>query len=146
MGAAMRPAAVSTPLPTGYTEDTPVYRLLTKLVLATPLNELPSEQELRDLAAWTEDNQAALDSLAQQLSADPDTLMRLRREARQALESLKDEAVSVESKLGDTAIEALSLKQQDAVIKSNAGEASAKDLFKVGVVSSNLIARSSFRR
>ena len=56
--------------------------------------------------------------------------MRLRRQARQALDSLTDEAASIEGELGDTAIEALSQKQQDASIESNAAEASAKDLFK----------------
>ena len=56
--------------------------------------------------------------------------MRLRREAKQALESIKDEVTTVTNNVGDPAIVTIRHKQQDAKIKSDAAEASAKDMFK----------------
>jgi hypothetical protein len=123
-------ASVNTPLPAGYSDGTNVYQLISKLVPATPLDHLPSEQDLRDLAAWSEQDQAELDGLVKQSKNDPQTMARLRREARQALRVLKDDIAIMDEKLGDPAIEGLSQKQQDAAAKNNAAEASAHDLFK----------------
>lgn len=123
-------AAVNVPLPAGYTQDTAAYRLISKLTTATPLDDLPSEQELRDLANWSADDQAELDRLTEESKNDPQTLARLRTEARQALETLKDDIATIQEQLGDAAIAALSQKQQDAATKSTAAEAAAHDLFK----------------
>ncbi len=123
-------AAIARPLPAGYTEGTTACRLIDRLVPETPLADLPSEQELRDLANWTEADQAELDVLIEQSKNDPATLLRLRREARQALQTLLDDIKSIEMTLGDAAIASLSEKQQDAVVKNAAAEASAHDLFK----------------
>ena len=123
-------AAVNFPLPAGYTQDTPAYRLISKLTTATALADLPSEQALRDLATWSAEDQAALDRLTEESRNDPQTLARLRTEARQALETLKDDIATIQDKLADEAITALSRKQQDAVAKSTAAQTSAHDLFK----------------
>ena len=123
-------AAIKTPLPTGYTGDTSAYRLTAKLVPATAFGDLPSEQELRDLASWSNKDQAELDRLVEQSKSDPETLARLCTEARQALQSLKDDISIIEEKLGDPAIRSLFQKQKDAVTKSRAAEASAHGLFK----------------
>jgi hypothetical protein len=123
-------AAINVPLPAGYTPGTAAHGLVSKLVTATPLDQLPSEQDLRDLANWYADDQAELDRLAAESKNDPQTLARLRAEARQALQTLKDDVAIIQEQLGDPAISALSQKQQNAVAKSNAAEASAHDLFK----------------
>jgi len=122
--------AINTPLPTGYMEGTEVYQAIEKLVTATALDQLPSEQELRDLGDWSDEKQGELDAAVQALNSDPNTLVRLRREAKQALESIKDEVTTVTNNLGDPAIVTIQQKQQDAKIKSDTAEASAKDMFK----------------
>lgn len=123
-------ATVNVPLPVGYTQDTAAYRLVTKLTTATALDELPTEQALRDLASWSADNQAELDRLTEESKNNPQTLARLRTEARQALETLKDDIAAIQEQLGDAAIAALSRKQQDAAVRSTAAQALAHDLFK----------------
>jgi hypothetical protein len=51
-------ASVNVPLPVGYTPGTIAQQFVAKLVTATPLNQLPSEQELRDLAGWADEDHA----------------------------------------------------------------------------------------
>ena len=123
-------AAVNIPLPAGYTPDTAAHRLISKLTTSTPLDELPSGQDLRDLANWSAEDQAELERLTEESKNDPQTLARLHTEARQSLETLKDEIATIQEKLSDAAIATLSQKQQDAVAKGTAAEASAHDLFK----------------
>jgi hypothetical protein len=123
-------ASVNTPLPAGHSEGTNAYQLIAKLIPATALGDLPSEQELRDLATWPEQDQAELDRFAEQAKNDPQAMARLRGEARQALQTLNDDIANVAEKLGALAIEDLFRKQQNAVLKSNAAVASAHDLFK----------------
>jgi hypothetical protein len=123
-------ASVNTPLPAGYSEGTNAHEIVAKLIPATTLDDLPSEQELRSLAAWSEQDQADLHGLVEQSKNDPQTMARLRREARQALRALQGDIASIGENLGDTAIESLTRKQQDAATKNNAAEASAHDLFK----------------
>ncbi|WP_155996687.1 hypothetical protein [Verrucomicrobium sp. 3C] len=123
-------ATVNVPLPAGYTQDTAASRLVSKLTTATPLNDLPSEQALRDLANWSAETQTELDRLTEESKNDPQRLARLRIEARQALETLKVDIATIREKLADAAIVTLSQKRQDAVAKSAAAEASAHDLFK----------------
>lgn len=123
-------AAISIPLPTGYTDGTRVSQLIAKLVPATPLPDLPSEQDFRNLADWSADDQIELDRLAEQLKSDPQTMARLHKEARQALQSLKGDISTIEENLGDPAIETLYQKHRDAVAKNSAAEAAAHELFR----------------
>lgn len=104
--------------------------MTTKLVRETALADLSSEQDLRDLAAWCEENQAELNCLIEQSKNDPETMTRLRKEAHQALQSLKEDISHIETKLDDSAIEAMSLERQDAVTKNSVATASAHGLFK----------------
>ena len=123
-------AAVNTPLPTGYTEGTTVYAAIAKLVTATALDQLPSEQELRTLGTWTGEKQAELDRVAETLSNDPAALMRLRTTAKQALETIKEEVSKAANNIGDLAILDIRNKQQDAQKKATAAEAAARDMFR----------------
>jgi hypothetical protein len=122
--------AIQTPLPTGYTDGTEVQQLVAKLAPSTPLDHLPSETQLRELATWADADQAELDSLIQRLHEDPDTKVRLRQETQQVLETIKGEGESVKQNLGDPAMEALRRKQKDAAIKDEVAQASARDLFQ----------------
>jgi hypothetical protein len=107
-----------------------VQQLVAKLAPSTPLDHLPSETQLRELATWADADQAELDSLIQRLHEDPDTKVRLRQETQQVLETIKGEGESVKQNLGDPAMEALRRKQKDAAIKDEVAQASARDLFQ----------------
>lgn len=122
-------AAVNAPLPEGYNQDTPVHAALARLVPDTALADLPSEQDLRTLGTWSQEKQDELDAAAEQLNRDPQVMMRLRREAKQALETVKEDITAIEEVLADPAIAAIRQKQQDADAKSRAAEAAAHDLF-----------------
>lgn len=122
-------AAVNAPLPEGYNEGTTVRAALAKLVPDITLADLPSEQDLRELATWSQEKQDELDAAAEQLNRDPQVMMRLRTEAKQALETVKEDIAAIEEILADPAIAAIRQKQQDTDAKNRAAEAAARDLF-----------------
>lgn len=122
-------SAVAVPLPKGYNEGTQVHAALARLVQETAFADLPSEQDLRLLGTWSLEKQDELDAAAENLSRDPQVLMRLRTEAKQALETVKEDIEAIEKTLADPAIAAIRQKQQDADTKNRAAEAAAQDLF-----------------
>ncbi len=122
-------ATLNTPLPTGYTDGTTVHEAIARLVTATDLDQLPTEQELRGLGTWSDEKQTDLDLVTQSLTNDPAALMRLRTAAKQALESVREEISKVTDNIGDQAILDIRNKRQDAVVKTAAAEAAARDLF-----------------
>lgn len=122
-------ATVNAPLPEGYNEGTPVHAALARLALNTALADLPDEKDLRELGAWSQEKQVELDAAAKQLNRDPQVMMRLRTEAKQALETVKEDIAAIGEILADPAIAAIRQKQQDADDKNRAAEAAARDLF-----------------
>lgn len=118
------------PLPTGFNEGTAVSGVLAKLVSETSLKDLPSKEDIEKHAVWTDDEQAELDRLVEESKNDPAAIARLRREAKQALGTLRGNISDCESKIGNAATEALSEKQKDAVRKRDAAKAAASELFK----------------
>ena len=122
-------AAVNTPLPTGYTDGTNAHTAIAKLLPATALDHLPSEQDLRILGTWSDKNQAELDQASEALNNDPKAMLLLLRDAKQALETVKEEVAKAVGNLGDPAILAIRNKQQEANIKTLAADAAARDMF-----------------
>lgn len=122
-------AAVNTPLPTGYTDGTDAHTIIAKLLPATARDQLPTEQDLRTLGTWPDENQTELDQAAQALTNDPKAMMRLRSDAKQALETVKEETSKAVDNLGDPAILAIRNKQQDANTKTLTAQAAARDMF-----------------
>ncbi|WP_201240769.1 AAA family ATPase [Rhodothalassium salexigens] len=117
-------------LPTGFNEGTPVSGLLVKLVPEIALADLPSKDEIEKYAVWTDKEQAELDRLIEESKNDTAAMARLRREAKQALGTVRGNISDCESKIGDTAVQALYEKQKDAFRKREAAEVAASDLFK----------------
>jgi len=122
-------AAVAASLPKGYNEGSSVYAVLVRLVPETVLADLPSEQDLRTLGTWSREKQKELDAVAEKLRLDPQVLMRLLTEAKQALESIKEDITAIERSIGDSAIETIRQKQQDADAKNRAAKAAARNIF-----------------
>ncbi len=117
-------------LPTGFSKDTAVSGVLAKLIPETPLSDLPSKEDIEKHAVWRDEEQTELDRLVEESKNDPAAMARLRREAKQALATVRGNISDCESKIGDAAIRALSEKQKDAVRKREAAEAAASELFK----------------
>ena len=122
-------AAVNASLPEGYHGGTLVRAALARLVPDTALEDLPSEQDLRTLGTWSQEKQDELDAAAEQLNRDPQAMMRLRTEAKQALETVKEDIAAIEEALTDSAIAGIRQKQRDADAKNRAAEAAARELF-----------------
>ena len=122
-------AVVNTPLPEGYHEGTTVQAALASLVPSTVLSDLPSEQNLRELGTWTSEMQKEIAAIAEQLDRDPQVMIRLRTEAKQALEIIKDEISTIENNIADMAITDIRQSHQTAEVRHRAAEAVASDLF-----------------
>ena len=123
-------AEIRVPLPTGYNDETAVSSVLENLIPETALSDLPSKEDIEQHAVWTDDEQSELERLIEESKNDPTAMARLRREAKQALETVRGNISDCESKIGNAAIEALSEKQNDAVRKREAAETAASELFK----------------
>jgi len=122
-------AALSTRLPEAYHEGTTVQATLARLVTQTALEDLPREPELRAFGSWSAEKQAAFDTAGQHLRQDPQVMIRLRSEAKQALETVKAETSAIEEELADPSLTAIQRKRRDAENASRAVEAAARDLF-----------------
>ena len=122
-------AAISTCLPEAYHEGTAVQATLSRLVTQTALEDLPSERELLELGGWSTDKQIAFETAEEHLQRDPEVMIRLRSEARQALETVREEASAIDRALADPSLAAFLEKRQDAETASRTVEAAAKDLF-----------------
>ena len=122
-------AAINSNLLDGFHEGTTVHNALANLVPSTDLSNLPSEQSLRELAAWTAEMQEEFAAAEAQLKQDPQNLIRLRTAAKQALEIVKNEISSIEDNLADIEIAAIFRSWQLAKELSRAASADAKTIF-----------------
>jgi len=128
-------AALKTPLPTGYTDGTEVSTTLAKLTQATTVKDLPTEKYLRDLAAWSPENEGRLNTLSDELKNDPGALATARRRMKSTIETIAAETAAMVKTLSEEAIEELKEKSKDAVTKRVTAQASGKDLFKAEPIS-----------
>lgn len=122
-------ATVSTRLPEAYHEGTAVQATLARLVTETALEDLPSQPELQAFGSWSAEKQAAFDTTGKHLRQDPRVMIRLRSEAKQALETVKEEASAIEQELAAPSLAAIQQKRRDAENTRRAVEAAARDLF-----------------
>ncbi len=121
--------AIAIPLPSGFSNNTRVTELVAKLVPQTALDELPSEEDIRALAQWSDATQAELEALTAELEGDPRRIAQVRRQAKQALETVKEEVESIGRHISDEAIAEIRAKKVNAIEKSRAARAFARDLF-----------------
>lgn len=121
--------AIAVSLPTGFVEDTSVGRLIARLVPQTPLAQLPSEGDIRALGKWSDEKQAELLDLTEQLESDPQRLAQVRRQGKHALETGKETLDAIAPCLTDGAIADILAKKDAAVEKRRAAEVVARDLF-----------------
>ena len=122
-------AIVSTRLPEAYHEGTTVQETLARLVTQTALEDLPSKPELQEFGSWSTEKQVAFETAGEHLRQDPKVMIRLRAEAKQALETVKEEASAIEKELADPSLATIRQKHRDAENTSRAVEAAARDVF-----------------
>ena len=120
---------MSTHLSEEYHEGTTVSATLARLVDQTALKDLPSEPELRALGSWSAEKQAAFEIAGEHLKQDPQVMIRLRSEAQQALETVKEGVSAIEDELADSSLAAIRQKHRKAENARRAVEAAARDLF-----------------
>lgn len=121
--------ALRTRLPEGYQEGTTVQKVTGSLVPETAIDDLPSKDHLRELGSWTTAKQTKLDEAKEQIKQDPRVMIRLRTEAKRALETVKEEVSTINRDLADGSLAAIRQKKVDADTASQAAEATAKNLF-----------------
>ena len=122
-------ARLNAPLPVGYHEGTAANAMLGLLVPETNLADLPGDRDLRVLGTWSANEQAELVSIEEQLMRDPQVLIRLRTDAKQALDIVKQDVSRIEDGLADAAIAASRRAKQEAENTRRAAEAAARSLF-----------------
>ena len=74
-----------------YTEGTKIYKELGRISLEAELNELPSEEHLRSLAVWNEENISQLKDIEKKIADSPESQRNICRSAKSQLEALKVE-------------------------------------------------------
>ena len=87
---------IKVPLPTGYSASGVVASLLVRLTLKT---QLPSEDEIRRAAAWTEKDREALEELEKLLAQDPKVIAERCRRAAAILKAYAADAAAIETGL-----------------------------------------------
>lgn len=122
-------AGVNAPLPAGYHDGTAVQEALQRLWAQTGLAGLPDEQELRALGTWMAEMQHDVAVIAEKIDKDPQTMIRVRKEAKQALEIVGKEISKIEYELADNVISGLGQKRRKADDADRAAIAAAKDIF-----------------
>ncbi|MCC3306220.1 AAA family ATPase [Sneathiella sp. HT1-7] len=123
-------AAIRTPLPGGYSEGTAVSQTIAKLVPETVKADLPEEAELRALAEWNDEKEATLQSLSEEIRADPKARLRTHKSAMQELENVKTELSGHLALLADDAIAKIRDAHTDMTTKAAAAKAAAQGLGK----------------
>ena len=122
-------AAVRTSLADAYTDGTDIHAAVSKLVSTTTPAKLPSEESLRTLGKWSNDQQAELDTVTRKLNRDPQILLQQWTAARQALETIKESISEIADTLGNPALTVIRHKKCESDAKSRAAEAAAVNLF-----------------
>ena len=122
-------ARLNAPPPGAYHEGTAAHAVLGLLVPETNFADLPREPELRALGTWSANDQAEVDSIEEQLRADPRVLIRLRNDAKQALDIVKNDVSTIEDGFADAAIASTRRAKQEADTTRRAAEAAARSLF-----------------
>ncbi|WP_417426892.1 AAA family ATPase [Hoeflea sp.] len=119
---------IRTPLPGGYTEGTAVSQVLTKLIPATVLADLPNEAELRALSEWNDEKEAVLQSVSDEIRDDPNVRLRTHKSAKQELENIKTELSHHIAFLADDGIAKIKDAHTDMTTKAAAAKAVAEGL------------------
>lgn len=119
---------LKTPLPGGYTVAGSVAKLLARLEIKSK-EELPSADEIRKLAAVSEQETAELAGLEQALASDPSTMAAKRRRAMAALQKLLTASEQIDGALSVAAVETYRDRYATAESATQAAKLAASGAF-----------------
>lgn len=116
---------IKKPLPSGYQPKTTVSNAIERLRLDS---QLPTEDELRKLGAWTEENEAELATLIAAANNDPALLIKLAESTKQSIDATVREAAEIIALIGDEGIAKLRSNRRQASEMRKAAEVVATGL------------------
>lgn len=111
---------IQTPLPK-VPEKCEAESVLNNLLSTTPIEDLPTEVELKEIGEWNESFSKDLEAVLKELNSDPEVLLVAYNRFQKAISQLIEEIETVESEMSDTTIEDIKKKigaakdAQDAV-------------------------------
>lgn len=118
---------IKTLLPAGYAPGGVVAKLFQRL---QPKITLPTTDEIRQAAAWTDEDQAELEALEKALAQDPKALAERYRRAVSVLNSYLADLVAIEGKLAPAMVTALATLSGEARSTAAAAALAASEQFK----------------
>lgn len=113
------------PLPLGYEKRTKVSALIAALKAD---QNIPSEQDMRALAAWTEKDESAFQVLSLELSKDPALLSKVKAATKSAVETLVTDASTIYDAIGKAGLVRLKEVREKAAVTREAAKAAASAL------------------
>lgn len=119
---------LKTPLPSGYTAAGAVAKLLARLEIKSK-EAMPSADEIKTLAAVSEQEMAELVGLEQALASDPSTMAAKRRRAKAALQKLLTASEQIDEALSMAAVETYRNLYATAESTAQAATLAASDAF-----------------
>ena len=111
-----------------YTKGTKIYKELSKISLETKLNELPSEEHLRNLAVWNEENASQLKNVEKKIADSPESQRNICRSAKSQLEALKVEISKCIALISNVEVKKLKTMQDTKKQKAQEAELAANNL------------------
>jgi hypothetical protein len=118
------------PCDAAFNRTTPAGRLVSRLVVATALEFLPSEAALREAGAWDDDKETELAALEAALAQNPATRSAALRRSERILGALADDLDAAATLLDDPGVAVLSAKLAQAIETARVAALSAADQFK----------------
>lgn len=119
------------PLPLGYEKRTRVSAMLATLKAD---QNLPTEEAMRALAAWTEKDDADLQALTLELGQDPVLVSKVKEASKSAVETLVADANTIFDAIGNTGLSKLKAAREKAASTRDAAKAAASALAADSVV------------
>ncbi|MGJ4973427.1 AAA family ATPase [Bradyrhizobium sp. HKCCYLRH1073] len=113
------------PLPLGYEKRTKVSEMIATLKAD---ENLPSEQAMRALAAWTKKNESDLQALTLELSRDPIRLSKVKEATKSVIETLAADANKIVDAVGNAGLAKLCELKETAAATRDAAIAAASAL------------------
>lgn len=119
------------PLPQGYEKPTKISALIAKLKAD---QRLPSESDMRALAAWTDQDEASLQAIKLELSRDPALLTKVKEATKSAVEALVADTDAIFGAIGNAGLVTLKAAQNHADETRDAAKAAASALDEASTV------------
>lgn len=117
-------------LPSGYAENGEFARLIAKLNINIPVEELPTADNLKKLAVWTAEDDLKIQELEQQLAENPALKLSSHRILCASLKLLSEKITAIEARLSAAKIDDLEKAFTEASTTAEAAKLAASRQFQ----------------